>query len=43
VWFARLDQICDHVQQLIAAGHWTPRVEILPVYDSPLPEFSKAG
>ena len=42
VWFARLDQICDHVQQLIASGRWTPRVETLPIYDSPLPEFSKA-
>jgi hypothetical protein len=31
------------VQQLIAAGRWTPRVETLPIYDSPLPEFSKAG
>src|SRR5215470_5340412 len=27
VWFARLDQICGHVQQLIVAGRWTPRVE----------------
>ena len=43
VWFARLDQICDHVQQLIAVGRWTPRVETLPIYDSPLPEFSKTG
>ena len=43
VWFARLDQICEHVQQLIAAGRWTPRVETLPIYDSPLPEFSRTG
>ena len=27
VWFARLDQGCDHVQQLMAAGRWTPRYE----------------
>ena len=43
VWFARLDQVCAHVQQLIAEGRWSPRVETLPVYDSPLPEFSKTG
>ena len=41
VWFARLDQICDHVQKLIVEGRWTPRCEILPIYESPLPEFSK--
>jgi hypothetical protein len=32
VWFARLDQVCAHVQQLIAKGRWSPRVETLPVY-----------
>ena len=42
VWFARLDQVCAHVQQLIAEGRWSPRVETLPVYDSPLPEFAKS-
>ena len=41
VWFARLDQVCDHVQRLMAEGRWSPRVETLPVYESPLPEFSK--
>jgi hypothetical protein len=33
--------ICDHVQQLIAAGQWSPRIETLPIYNSLLPEFSK--
>ena len=41
VWFARLDQVCDHVQKLMAEGRWTPRYETLPLYESPLPEFSK--
>ena len=41
VWFARLDQVCDHVQRLIAEGRWTPRYETFPIYQSPLPEFSK--
>jgi hypothetical protein len=43
VWFARLDQICGHVQQLIVAGRWTPRLETLPIYDSPLPKFPRQG
>jgi hypothetical protein len=29
------------VQKLTADGRWTPRVETLPIYQSPLPEFSK--
>ena len=41
VWFARLDQVCDHVQQLMAEGRWMPRYETFPIYESPLPEFSK--
>jgi peptidoglycan/xylan/chitin deacetylase (PgdA/CDA1 family) len=41
VWFARLDQVCDHVQKLMAEGRWTPRYETFPLYQSPLPEFSK--
>ena len=41
VWFARLDQVCDHVHKLMAEGNWTPRYETFPLYQSPLPEFSK--
>ena len=41
VWFARLDQVCDHVQKLMAEGRWTPRCETFPLYQSPLPEFSR--
>lgn len=41
VWFARLDEICDHVNQLVAEAKWQPRVEHLPVYHSPLPELSR--
>jgi len=41
VWFARLEQVCDHVKKLIEEKRWQPRVEMLPLYQSPLPEFSK--
>jgi hypothetical protein len=41
VWFARLDQVCDHVRGLMAEGRWAPRYETFPLYQSPLPEFSK--
>jgi peptidoglycan/xylan/chitin deacetylase (PgdA/CDA1 family) len=41
VWFARLEQICDHVNQLRADKRWLSRTETLPVYPSPLPEFSR--
>ena len=41
VWFARLDQVCDHVRRLMAEGRWMPRYETFPLYQSPLPEFSK--
>ena len=37
----RLDQVCDHVHKLMAEGSWTPRYETFPLYQSPLPEFSK--
>ena len=40
-WFARLDQACDHVEKLMAEGRWTSRYETFPLYQSPLPEFSK--
>ena len=40
-WFARLDQVCDHVEKLMAEGRWTPRYETFPLYQSPLSEFSK--
>jgi hypothetical protein len=43
VWFARLEEICDHVQKLTGEGRWTPRYETLPIYESPLPEFAKGG
>ena len=41
VWFARLEQICDHVNTLVAEKRWQPRTETLPLYHSPLPEFSR--
>lgn len=41
VWFARLDEIRDHVSELMADGAWQPRVEALPVYHNPLPELSR--
>lgn len=27
VWFARLDEVCDHVGRLTAAGKWNPAIE----------------
>lgn len=39
VWFARLDEIAAHVQQVIDDGTWTPRVDRLPYYPGPIPEL----
>ncbi len=41
VWFARLEEVCDHVRKLMAEKTWQPRVETLPLYRSPLPEFTQ--
>lgn len=41
VWFARLEEVCDHVKKLTAEKSWQPRIETLPIYRSPLPEFSQ--
>ena len=41
VWFAPLEAVCDHVKGLMAEKRWTPRYETLPLYHSPLPEFSQ--
>jgi hypothetical protein len=41
VWFAQLDQVCDHVHRLMSERRWTPRYEMFPLYQGPLPEFSK--
>ena len=30
VWFARLDQVCDHVRNLETAGKWRPSVVTIP-------------
>jgi len=40
VWFATTAEICAHVKMLIETGQWEPRVEILPAYESPIPELS---
>jgi hypothetical protein len=42
VWFATLEAIAAHVQQLMAAGTWTPRVDRLPYYAGPIPELGPA-
>ena len=42
VWFAPLEEIAAHVRQLVADGRWTPRVDHLPYYDSPIPELGEA-
>ena len=43
VWFARLEDVCDHVARVTNEKRWQPRTETLPLYPSPLPEFSKAA
>ncbi len=35
VWFARLEDIADHLDSLKAAGTYAPRVEKLPYFDGP--------
>ena len=41
VWFATTAEISKHARGSIKRKEWTPRVERLPAYSSPLPEFSK--
>ena len=36
VWFATLGQITDHINGLVAAGAWQPRVERVPFYTKPV-------
>ena len=36
VWFATLGEIADHVNALVDAGRWTPRVEKIPFYSRPV-------
>ncbi len=33
VWFARMDEIADHVNGLIARGEWTPRRHRFPLWE----------
>jgi hypothetical protein len=35
VWFARLDEVCDHVQSVMRSGQWTPAVDKLPFHRLP--------
>ena len=35
VWFARLDQIADHLDGLVARAEYSPRIERLPYYSGP--------
>ena len=39
--FARLDEICDHVKAVLAAGEWAPQIEDMPAYTSPIPELKR--
>ena len=41
IWFATLGEIARHVDELVRSGAWTPRRERIPLYRSPLPEFSR--
>ena len=35
VWFARLDQVCDHVQSLVRENRWAPMEDKLPFHQRP--------
>ncbi|HLI10798.1 MAG TPA: polysaccharide deacetylase [Alphaproteobacteria bacterium] len=41
VWFAPLEDVCDHVKALMRDKLWQPRTETIPLYQSPIPEFSR--
>ena len=43
VWFARLDQVCDHVQKLMTEGRWTPRYETFKARSPNSPKSGKPG
>jgi len=43
VWFAPLSEIAEHVQEQIRAGTWKPRIERVPLAESPIPELRKAA
>jgi hypothetical protein len=36
VWFATLEEIANHMDQLQKSGTWQPTIEKLPYYDSPI-------
>ena len=36
VWFARLDQIADHLDNIVSTGAYQPRCETLPYYTAPV-------
>jgi peptidoglycan/xylan/chitin deacetylase (PgdA/CDA1 family) len=36
VWFARLDEIAEHVRKSVANGLYTPRIDQLPYYQGPV-------
>ena len=36
VWFARLDQIADHLDNIVSSGTYRPRCEKLPYYNGPV-------
>lgn len=36
VWFAPLEDIAAHVQQVVASGAWVPRIDRLPYYPGPV-------
>ena len=39
VWFASLGEITAHVEDLVAKGLWTPRLDHVPQYPGPIPEL----
>lgn len=41
VWFAPLEDVCDHVRMLMRESRWTPRQEKIPPYECPVPELTR--
>lgn len=43
VWFATMEEIAAHTRACIESGRWTPRIQQMPFYDSPIPELRQAA
>jgi peptidoglycan/xylan/chitin deacetylase (PgdA/CDA1 family) len=41
VWFAAMEDIAQHVSTCIAAKTFTPKIEVTPAYDGPIPRLGR--